>query len=303
MDAVDAAMFTAHASQGPNTFYWDEGNIDASSSDPANVEVGGADFSILKANYGYNGGINSVVEFMFGFTGRMYDDETGLQNNLNRWYDAKVGRWISEDPIGFAAGDANIYRYFGNGPTNFIDPSGLHYEVGHDSDEIYAPGHGPNAPTSCDPNGTCQWEQALKDQHENEHGDSGGSGNNGNNNGNGTIRGETEEDRRRRRIRDTEKDPFPRPREKAGCLEYFAVCTERGFAIIFTPANVNPYPLNFDSTIVMCAGFAATPPVPIPGPPKQPTPIKGVLNPGPLTVPRKNFNTPDDGFGPWGLAP
>ena len=125
MDAVDAAMFTAHASQGPNTFYWDEGNVDASSSDPANVEVGGADFSILKANYGYNGGINSVVEFMFGFTGRMYDDETGLQNNLNRWYDAKVGRWISEDPIGFEAGDANIYRYVGNGPTNATDPTGL----------------------------------------------------------------------------------------------------------------------------------------------------------------------------------
>ena len=32
---------------------------------------------------------------------------------------------FSNDPIGFAAGDANLYRYVGNGPTNATDPSGL----------------------------------------------------------------------------------------------------------------------------------------------------------------------------------
>jgi hypothetical protein len=32
---------------------------------------------------------------------------------------------ISKDPIGFAAGDANQYRYVGNAPTNATDPSGL----------------------------------------------------------------------------------------------------------------------------------------------------------------------------------
>ena len=65
----------------------------------------------------------------FGFTGRQFDATTGLQNNLNRWYDAKVGRWISEDPIGFAAGDSNLYRYVGNSPTNGIDPKGLQFTV------------------------------------------------------------------------------------------------------------------------------------------------------------------------------
>jgi hypothetical protein len=35
------------------------------------------------------------------------------------------GRWLSEDPIGFAAGDANLYRYVGNGPVNATDPLGL----------------------------------------------------------------------------------------------------------------------------------------------------------------------------------
>ena len=40
-------------------------------------------------------------------------------------YDPSVGRFLSEDPIGFAGGDANLYRYVGNSPTNFTDPSGL----------------------------------------------------------------------------------------------------------------------------------------------------------------------------------
>ncbi len=40
-------------------------------------------------------------------------------------YDPGIGRWISEDPIGFKAGDSNLYRYVGNNPTNNTDPSGL----------------------------------------------------------------------------------------------------------------------------------------------------------------------------------
>jgi len=35
------------------------------------------------------------------------------------------GRWISQDPIGFDGGDANLYRYVGNEPITKIDPSGL----------------------------------------------------------------------------------------------------------------------------------------------------------------------------------
>jgi uncharacterized protein RhaS with RHS repeats len=40
-------------------------------------------------------------------------------------YDPTIGRWLSEDPIGFEAGDANKVRYVGNGPINATDPSGL----------------------------------------------------------------------------------------------------------------------------------------------------------------------------------
>jgi RHS repeat-associated protein len=59
------------------------------------------------------------------FTGRELDIHTGLQNNRARWYDAATGRWINQDPLGFAAGDTNLARYVGNQATTLTDPSGL----------------------------------------------------------------------------------------------------------------------------------------------------------------------------------
>ncbi len=66
----------------------------------------------------------AAVDCIFGFTGRPFDPATGLQNNLNRWYDPATGNWLSQDPTGFSAGDTNLYRYCGNSPANARDPSG-----------------------------------------------------------------------------------------------------------------------------------------------------------------------------------
>jgi RHS repeat-associated protein len=65
------------------------------------------------------------IDFRYGYTGREADAETGLDYYRARYYDAAVGGFISEDPIGFSAGDTNLSRYVGNNPTNFTDPSGL----------------------------------------------------------------------------------------------------------------------------------------------------------------------------------
>jgi RHS repeat-associated protein len=35
-----------------------------------------------------------------------------------RHLDTAQGRWMSKDPIGFEAGDVNLYRYVGNDPIN-----------------------------------------------------------------------------------------------------------------------------------------------------------------------------------------
>lgn len=70
-------------------------------------------------------GTAPITDFLFGYTGRIWDPASGLYNNRARWYDPKIGRFLSEDPWGFAAGDANLYRYCRNNPINLTDPSGL----------------------------------------------------------------------------------------------------------------------------------------------------------------------------------
>ncbi|MBN8605116.1 MAG: RHS repeat-associated core domain-containing protein [Planctomycetes bacterium] len=65
------------------------------------------------------------LEHRFAFTGREWDEEIDLQYNRARYYDPQMGRWISKDLLGFDAGDMNLYRYVGNGPTDASDPSGL----------------------------------------------------------------------------------------------------------------------------------------------------------------------------------
>jgi RHS repeat-associated protein len=60
----------------------------------------------------------------FTFTGREWQPETGLYYYRARYYDATSGRFISEDPIGFEAGDKNLNRYVKNMPTFATDPSG-----------------------------------------------------------------------------------------------------------------------------------------------------------------------------------
>jgi RHS repeat-associated protein len=44
------------------------------------------------------------------FTGREWDPEIGLYYYRARYYDPKVGRFVGEDPIGFAGG-VNFHVY------------------------------------------------------------------------------------------------------------------------------------------------------------------------------------------------
>ena len=60
----------------------------------------------------------------FKFAGMQYDATTGIYYDHARYYDPNTGRFVSQDPKGFAAGDANLYEYTTNMPTNFTDPSG-----------------------------------------------------------------------------------------------------------------------------------------------------------------------------------
>jgi RHS repeat-associated protein len=66
----------------------------------------------------------------FGFTGGIYDRDTGLTRFGVRDYDAEVGRWTAKDPIKFQGGSLNLYGYVINDPVNNRDPSGLIFGLG-----------------------------------------------------------------------------------------------------------------------------------------------------------------------------
>ena len=62
----------------------------------------------------------------FTFVGQMgvMAEPNGFYYMRARYYDPEVRRFISEDPIGFAGGDLNLYAYAGNNPAVNTDPSG-----------------------------------------------------------------------------------------------------------------------------------------------------------------------------------
>ena len=115
--------------------------------EPLIMERGGQSFfyhtdglgSIIDLTDSYGAVVQSYVYDSFGnieqqvgllvnpytYTGREFDSESGLYYYRVRYYDSGMGRFINEDPIGFAAGDNNFYRYVQNNPFIFIDPSGL----------------------------------------------------------------------------------------------------------------------------------------------------------------------------------
>ena len=58
------------------------------------------------------------------YPGQYSDEESGLHYNRFRYYDPRVGRYISADPVG-QWDDTNVYAYVGNDSINGIDPYGL----------------------------------------------------------------------------------------------------------------------------------------------------------------------------------
>ena len=83
--------------------------------------------------YGYNsfGEIVSQTGNLnqpFTFAGREFDPESGLYYYRARYYDPRAGRFLTEDPIGFAGGDVNLYRYAGNNPVKSTDALGLDWD-------------------------------------------------------------------------------------------------------------------------------------------------------------------------------
>jgi RHS repeat-associated protein len=81
--------------------------------------------------YAYDpfGNIANQVEAVtqpFKFVGQygVMTEPNGFYYMRARYYDPEVGRFISEDPIGFDGGDVNLYTYVGGNPVTGVDPLG-----------------------------------------------------------------------------------------------------------------------------------------------------------------------------------
>ncbi|NRB26040.1 RHS repeat-associated core domain-containing protein, partial [Shewanella sp.] len=61
-----------------------------------------------------------------GFTGHLQDEDLGLTYMQARYYDPLIGRFYSNDPIGFTGNphSFNRYSYANNNPYKYIDPDG-----------------------------------------------------------------------------------------------------------------------------------------------------------------------------------
>jgi RHS repeat-associated protein len=70
------------------------------------------------------GQTNPALSSRYLFTGREFDSETGLYYYRSRYYNAALGQFLSEDPIGIESGDVNYYRYLRNNPVDATDPTG-----------------------------------------------------------------------------------------------------------------------------------------------------------------------------------
>jgi RHS repeat-associated protein len=84
--------------------------------------------------YAPNWSVRSITSYdnRFLFTGREYaatyrSTSTGLTfyEYRARAYNPQIGRFMSEDPKTFDAGDYNLFRYCHNDPLDFTDPMGL----------------------------------------------------------------------------------------------------------------------------------------------------------------------------------
>ncbi len=120
-EGVDRPLAITNESSGENYFYHRDylGSVTAL-SDSSGTEVESYTYDA----YGKTAKSSSVeTGNPFAYAGREMDDED-LYYYRSRYYDPTIGRFLSEDTIGFSSGDFNFYRYVLNNPVNYVDPYG-----------------------------------------------------------------------------------------------------------------------------------------------------------------------------------
>jgi RHS repeat-associated protein len=136
-DVVDQVFARMTFSSGSFTTYWyltdPQGTIrdviDNNATVRDSVTYGAFGNITAESTYNSSGALETpanpaAYRGNYGWDSYETDASTGLIEDRARYYDPSTGRWISQDPLGFDAGDSNLYRYVNNRPTVETDPSG-----------------------------------------------------------------------------------------------------------------------------------------------------------------------------------
>jgi RHS repeat-associated protein len=152
---IDELLTGLHS--GTTSYYENDGLVSITSlSDHTGVLANTYTYDSFGKLTGSSGALTNPFEF----TARQFDEETTLYFYRSRYYDASVGRFISEDSISFGGG-SNFYRYALNSPVNLIDPWGFApsctmTSTGLDCDPNYAVDYQANVLKYLFPNSTPQ---------------------------------------------------------------------------------------------------------------------------------------------------
>jgi RHS repeat-associated protein len=98
---------------------------DAQGSVLAAVNASGGVLSGTRTRYGPFGEPSAWVGSRFRYTGQIALPEAQLYHFKARVLCPECGRFLQTDPVGYSAGDLNLYAYVGNDPLNRVDPTGL----------------------------------------------------------------------------------------------------------------------------------------------------------------------------------
>ena len=112
--------------QGNNlyTYHYDATGNTVALTNPSQNIINAYSYS----SYGLIANESETIPQPFKYVGQfgvMYEPSHNIYYMRARYYDPEIGRFISEDPIGFGGGDVNLYAYVSGNPITGIDPSGL----------------------------------------------------------------------------------------------------------------------------------------------------------------------------------
>jgi RHS repeat-associated protein len=119
----EEAFNASSVSQGTRSYHFDQVGSTLALSNDVGVVTGRLEYTA----YGVTSFISGVVDTKFRYNGQygvQTDLTTGLLQMRARWYSPSIGRFLSEDPIGFSGG-MNWYAYADGNPISKSDPFGF----------------------------------------------------------------------------------------------------------------------------------------------------------------------------------